>query len=85
MLLCFGPGGATEPGGGRDGAAHAGGGGYELEQVKSNVFIAAGSKARIGEGVHREKSPKRMLPEAAPDGSEGALRKPEGESSPDGR
>src|ERR1700676_2529068 len=63
MLIRLGPGGATEAGGGRDGAAHTGGGGYDIEQVKGDVFIAAGSKARGGEGVHREISPKRMLPD----------------------
>jgi hypothetical protein len=64
VLIRLGPGGAAEACGGRYRAANASGASHKFEQIESDVFIAAGAEARTGKGVHREKSPKRMLPEA---------------------
>src|ERR1035437_8781355 len=63
VLTRLGPGGAAEACGGRYRAANASGASHKFEQIESDVFIAAGAEARTGKGVHREKSPKRSLPE----------------------
>jgi hypothetical protein len=65
VLLGLGYGGAAEAGRGSGGTAYADRGSYKFEQVESDIFTAAGAKARGGDGVHVEKSPKRMLAETA--------------------
>jgi predicted nucleic acid-binding protein len=46
--------------------ARARGSGDELEQIESDIFIAAGAKTRGIESVHTDKSPKRDATRCAP-------------------
>jgi hypothetical protein len=54
VLFRLGSGSAAESCGGRDRTADACGCGHKLEQIKSDVFIAAGAKARAVKNVHTE-------------------------------
>ena len=58
VLLRLGSRGAAETCGARGGTAHTGGSGDKLEQIESDIFIAAGAETRGIEGFHADKSPK---------------------------
>jgi hypothetical protein len=51
--------GSAKPRGTCCGTACARGTGNKLEQIESDIFIAAGAESRICKGVHADKSPKR--------------------------
>ena len=68
VLFRLGSRGAAEARSARCGTAYPRGSGNKLEQIESDIFIAAGAKTRIIKGgFHAESSPKGMLPD------EGAL------------
>jgi hypothetical protein len=59
MLLRLGSRSAAEAGATGSGTAHSRGSSDKLEQIESDIFIAARAKTRVIESFHADKSPKR--------------------------
>jgi hypothetical protein len=75
MLFRLGGSSAAKASGADYGTANACSSGYKLEQIESDIFIAAGAKTRIIKGgFHAESSPKGMLPDDGGHGSQAQVQ-----------